>query len=450
MFGGTRGMVIKSLWGVLIAAVAVFSADRTLFFLSPYAKNWFDSPPVIVENLNRNSAQSMIADTLSWYHYSWDENSLPDSILVYSGRDSLFSEPVGFGGFPASSSMQIPIKMLFEVSFRGQGSIFYVPEESKWPDENSEFGFYVWDVRSETGYLASSKAFTLYFLVPDYKDWIEEIPVIVDAKDASARWKMTADGENPGWFRFQWNAGEYQPKGFYIYRESDSLLTSPIGRNGYALGRTALIAFEQNGADSLFLVTDLNYNCSEHHEEGIVYQTDIRKNCPLKKHCLEENFEPRCYTFNAEIFPTYYSFYSTDSVLVREEQLLEITGLCVLGEINWGCKPQIVVHGKSCDLPSGNYFIYFRDAVSDSAFYLPYVLEASAIPKSFLPNGIRVYAENSFVWIHSDVRKNFAVVNSLGQIVQRGSVWGDLKIKLPSSGSFWVKVESELFRVQIK
>ena len=50
MFGGTRGMVIKSLWGVLIAAVAVFSADRTLFFLSPYAKNWFDSPPVIVEN----------------------------------------------------------------------------------------------------------------------------------------------------------------------------------------------------------------------------------------------------------------------------------------------------------------------------------------------------------------------------------------------------------------
>ena len=60
MFGGTRGMVIKSLWGVLIAAVAVFSADRTLFFLSPYAKNWFDSPPVIVENLNRNSAQSMI------------------------------------------------------------------------------------------------------------------------------------------------------------------------------------------------------------------------------------------------------------------------------------------------------------------------------------------------------------------------------------------------------
>ena len=283
MFGGTRGMVIKSLWGVLIAAVAVFSADRTFFFLSPYTKNWFDSTPVIVENSNRSSAWSMTADTLGWYRYSWDENSLPDSILVYSGRDSLFSEPVGFGGFPASSSMQIPIKMLFEVSFRGQGSIFYVPEDSKWPDENSEFGFYVWDVRSETGYLASSKAFTLYFLVPDYKDWIEEIPVIVDAKDASARWKMTADGENPGWFRFQWNAGEYQPKGFYIYRESDSLSTSPIGRNGYALGRTALIAFEQNGADSLFLVTDLNYNCSEHHEEGIVYQTDIRKNCPLKK-----------------------------------------------------------------------------------------------------------------------------------------------------------------------
>ena len=43
MFGGTRGMVIKSLWGVLIAAVAVFSADRTFFFLSPYTKNWFNS-----------------------------------------------------------------------------------------------------------------------------------------------------------------------------------------------------------------------------------------------------------------------------------------------------------------------------------------------------------------------------------------------------------------------
>ncbi|WP_308603334.1 hypothetical protein [uncultured Fibrobacter sp.] len=84
-------MVIKSLWGVLIAAVSVFSADRTLFFLSPYIKNWFHSTPVIVENSNRSSARSMTADTLGWYRYSWDENSLPDSILVYSGRDSLFS-----------------------------------------------------------------------------------------------------------------------------------------------------------------------------------------------------------------------------------------------------------------------------------------------------------------------------------------------------------------------
>ncbi len=444
--------MLKIFVGSFLFLSFAFSAEKTLFFLPPYTKSWFNSTPVVVENSDRSSTRAMTADTLGWFRFSWDENALPDSVLVYSGRDSLFLKPVGFGGFPVSTVRQIPLKMLFDAAYPEQGSVFYVPEESQRPGEDVDFGFYARDIRLETGCFATSKAFTLYFLVPDYKDWIEETPVIVDAKEASVRWKMTADGENPGWFRFQWNDGEYRPEGLYIYRESDSLSTSPIGKNGYALGETDLIPFGLENADSLFLVPDLNYDCrgegdALYGSPEIVHLRDIRKTCPLQKLSLSDDFSPGCHEGFKR--PYSYSVYSDDSALVKEASPL--TGLqgCISGTFLNGCLAKISIDKKICGLEPGRYFAKIRDEALDSSFAVHWTVETTPIPAKGFRNASFVRVENSLVRIHSASRERFAVFNSLGQIVFKGIVRGETLVAVPAAGNYLVKIGAETFRVQV-
>lgn len=130
--------------------------------------------------------------------------------------------------------------------------------------------------------------------MPDFKDWIDATPVIVDAKNSRDRWEVIPDdSSNPGWFRFLWNKDAYWPENFYFYRKTDSLFTSPIGKNGYALGRTELLLFGLEASDSLLLVPNLSYFCWSKGEEiygdpEIVYLTDIRKIVHCKNFVLKK------------------------------------------------------------------------------------------------------------------------------------------------------------------
>ena len=153
---------------ILLFVSIAFSAEKTFFFLPPDTKSWFDSSPIIVENGDRQSFKEMLADTLHWFRYSWDEDSLPDSILIYRDSDSLFSEPIGTQGFPSEMVVQIPLKSLFEDS--REGVISFIPEEEMRPDEDA-YGFYTSDIRLRS-YLGSFKSdLTVFVLVPDYKEW---------------------------------------------------------------------------------------------------------------------------------------------------------------------------------------------------------------------------------------------------------------------------------------
>lgn len=139
---------------ILLFVSIAFSAEKTFFFLPPDTKSWFDSSPIIVENGDKQSFKEMLADTLHWFRYSWDEDSLPDSILIYRDSDSLFSEPIGAQGFPSEIAVQIPLKSLFEDS--REGVISFIPEEEMRPDEDA-YGFYTSDIRLRS-YLGSFKS----------------------------------------------------------------------------------------------------------------------------------------------------------------------------------------------------------------------------------------------------------------------------------------------------
>lgn len=101
--------------GLLVLASFAVPSEKTLFVLPPYTEPWFRSTPVVVENENKTLSLAMSADTLGWFRYTWDGDSLPDSVFIYKDSDSLFLEPVGFGGFPAETLRAIPVKILFNV-----------------------------------------------------------------------------------------------------------------------------------------------------------------------------------------------------------------------------------------------------------------------------------------------------------------------------------------------
>lgn len=438
---------------ILLFVSIVFSAEKTFFFLPPDTKSWFDSSPIIVENGDRQSFKEMLADTLHWFRYSWDEDSLPDSILIYRDSDSLFSEPIGAQGFPSEIAVQIPLKSLFEDS--REGVISFIPEEEMRPDEDA-YGFYTSDIRLRS-YLGSFKSdLTVFVLVPDYKDWIEEIPVLVDVKDSRDAWELVPDDSAfAGWFRFHFSKEEYRPAWFYLYKKSDTLRKAPIGKNGYALGETPLWPLGGRGEeDSIFIVPDLNYDCLPEGEflagQGIVYENDARQVCTLQYNCLKPDFNPGCSHINFSPSPVYYSIFSADSELVKPDEPLLSQKSCVWGIFVPGCNEKIFMENEYCQLDAGNYLVKIHVENLDSAFFVPYTVASTALPFPDFRNKVDVIAENSFVWISSAASERYFVLNALGQVLARGKVLGSVKVEIPTAGNYWVRVGSETHFVRIR
>ena len=443
--------------GILLFSSVVFSSPKTFFFLPPYTETWFNSTPVVVENGDKTRPLAMSADTLGWVRYTWDGDSLPDSVSVYKDSDSLFLEPIGFFGYPAETIRGIPMKTLFCDVFSYRDSLFFIPEKSfRIGEQDLNEGFYTEDVRKDQGFFLREEDFTLFVLVPDYPDWIDETPVIVDAKDSGDFWEMEPENsEFSGWFRYTWAKGGYLPEEFWIYKKSDATRNSPIGANGFALGRTDLVPFELEDVDSLFLVPDLNYRCYSKGDEiygdpGIVYLKDIRKNCPLKKLCLEKDFEPACHDIDFNSYPVYYSIYSEDSVLVKDEKLLLPGYDCVFGGSNPGCANRFFFESSLCQLEAGDYLVKIRDEVSDSAFFMPYTIETSKIFAGAPSRNVQIRVEGATVFLDVVSPTDFTVFSALGAVVLRGRVEKNAALEIPQKGNFLLRTDTKTFRVQIK
>ena len=170
----------------------------------------------------------------------------------------------------------------------------------------------------------------------------------------------------------------------------------------------------------------------------------------MKKLCLEKDFVPACHQIDFNRYPVYYSIYSSDSVLVKEENALRPQYDCVYGGFNPGCANRIFVENGFCQLASGDYLVKIRDEASDSSFFLPYSVATSVLFSERIRQNIDIRIENSLVRIRSASSVDFAVFNSLGQTVSRGNVLNNAQVRLPASGNYLLKVGTETLRIQIK
>lgn len=275
--------------------------DVTFFFLKPYEKSRVESNAVIVENRD-GIVRKMTADAANpgWERFSWDADSLPDSVLIYRETDTEFVNPIGYFGYRANSLYSFPMKFLPNPTYFVSDTAFLIMEDRLSDGIFSEDvrRYYYFDWLRENGQ-------TLFVLIPDYPEWIDEVPQIVDADFPENSWEMSPDAEYPGWFLYKWEGGEYVPLSFLLYRASDSLRENPIGRNGFAYGETEVVPETLLG-DSTFFYPDLNYNCeipnSVKHCAGSCWYSgrtrpyDVRSQCPMRYDSRQDSFEPRYFT----------------------------------------------------------------------------------------------------------------------------------------------------------
>lgn len=454
-------------------AIAFLQAESfTFYLLVPGYKEWLESPPVI-KNLANDELVSMEEDAdgyHGWFHYTWEKNVIPDSVLIYSHIDTLFLDPIGMNGFCSKNVSPLMMKMLSEIA--GSKSIFFIAnsEYAEMTAEVDEGGFAYFDVRPDVHY-AKEMSFTyyskkLFALVPDYKEWIQETPVVVDAENSSKFWEMLPDEEFNGWFSYSWSHCSESPKSIYLYKKTDSLGISPIGANGFAYGETELVPLDLQGSESVYFYPDLNYDCSisEYEcycggvscycgvQEPATWKNyDVRSVCQLEKNCLKDDFEPYYYS-NKKVFALLYRIYSSKGeLLVPEKEMTSDSNDVAIYE-----KGSFTINGKS--LPNGDYILKYRQLsygreMAERVVYFSVnngavVMDLLKERKNIALFGVKNIGKT--IQISSTKLQSYTVLNAMGQVLARGKVNGTANVMVPNSGMYFVKVGSEIHRLNVR
>lgn len=458
---------------LILCVVALLQAESLTFYLFvPEYKEWIESSPVIKDLANGKivSMEKDVDGYSGWFHYTWEKDLIPDSVLIYSHIDTLFLDPIGMNGFCSKNVSPLMMKMLSEIA--GSKSIFFIAnsEYAEMTAEVDEGGFAYFDVRQDVHY-AKETSFTyyskkLFALVPDYKEWIQETPVVVDAENSSKFWEMLPDEEFNGWFSYSWNHCSESPKSIYLYKKTDSLGISPIGANGFAYGETELIPLDLRESQSVYFYPDLNYDCSISEYEcycggancycGIQEPAtwknyDVRSVCQLEKNCLKDDFEPYYYS-NKKAFALLYRVYSSKGeLLVSEKEMTSDSNEVAIYE-----KGSFTINGKS--LPNGDYVLKYRQLsygreMSERVVYFSVnngtvVMDLLKVRKNIALLGVKNIGKT--IQISSAKLQPYAVLNAMGQIVARGKVNGTTSVTVPSLGMYLVKVGSEIRRLIVR
>ena len=383
---------MKKLTLLLLCAIAILHAESfTFYLLVPEYKEWLETPP-IVKNLTNGNVASMDRDATEyygWYHYTWEKNSVPDSVFFFSYRDSSFLDPIGSNGFCDKNKNAFPMKTFSDL----MDTVYFVADLFwKGVDHDvDEYGYATSDVRKKIHYSKDDSveyySKNLYVLVPDYKEWIDEIPVLVDATDSLKNWEMKPDGLNKGWFSYSWNYCSISPDSLYLYKKSDLMRMAPIGEKGFAYGETELIPLKFKDNMNVYFYPDLRYDCvipsiecfCENQDEECYCDSyenvrwksyDVRSVCQLRYDCLKDDFEP-----------------------------------------------------------------YYHDKVTVSARNVPKILTRSV---------------GSLIQISSSKILPYVILNAMGQVIARGKVNGTTNVEVPNLGMYLVKVGSEVHRINVR
>lgn len=432
--------------------------QKSIFVQVPPMRNWIADAPVIIDNEDGIARQMQDAGGNGWYSYSWSIENIPDEFFIYSAIDKLFQHPIGVRSYD-SDGEQVPImfKSLVE-SFPENDSFWYILDSACWNDKN-DGGLYTIDMRGRevcygNDYLADGST-VLYVLVPDYKEWIDETPVVVDSANHDYRKVMFPDKDSyAGWFYYKWEDDEWVPENLLIYAQSDSLLERPIGLNGFAYGETVLQSLSL-GWRTLYFYPDMNYECEPQccgeREIKRISRYDIRNYCSLQWHCLKDDFKPSYY-FYFEPSAVVFSVYDrNDSLVVPEHQSVDSTEIVYTDG-------KTVVLGNKIPLADGDYVLkysfYRYGTVVDGRFKFA-VKNGERVDQSGVYATRNISQSNVLVsgrnlLISDKNHDEYAVFNPMGTIIARGMTEGTVSIPLFASGLYLVRIGGEIRRIFVK
>ena len=457
---------MKKIIQFVIFLVAFLQAETFTFYLFvPEYKEWIEAPPAI-KNLENGDSVSMSADEyVGWYYYSWNKNEVPDSVLIYSRRDSSYLDPISLDGYCSKTVSPLRMKLLSDAI--NQNAIFFVADSSSREIVNSEDGFSYFDIRKELHY-AQKDSFdyyvkTLFVLVPDYKEWINEIPVAIDAYDFSRAWEMLPDDRYDGWFFHSWKYCSETPDSIYLVKKMDNERKSLVGINGYAYGETELVALNLEMGREIYFYPDLNYDCEipgkdcfcekegecfcNIQERSTWQYYDVRSECQLRYDCLKDDFEPTYYD-NVNKLAFMYTVSSVEGTLIQAEKKMTSDA----NDVVYFDKQSIHVNTKQ--LVDGSYIVEFWPIANGSARkrILRFSVKNGVASKgpSFVKRpyiGIQTFG--SSIQISSSISQPYVIFSSMGQTITRGSVKGTINVKMPSAGIYLVKVGAEMLRIKV-
>ena len=418
-----------------------FSAQKTFFVQVPPMRYWTAGNPVLVEYGDGIAHQMQNAGGYGWFSYTWEDVEPSDDVYIYSAKDSLLESPLGLNYYKGKKGQtHIPVSILMETF--GLDSIFYIPDDDCWLDDDIDNGIYLSDVRSMSLCNASfdrldteSVEMNVYVVFPTYDKWDDEIPVIVDAEDFDYRREMTSVDSKK--FLFSWTDEELFPEHIYIFLKSDSLMEHPIGFSGLDYPTGLLGDYIKKDVEETSLSLEKCFLNS-----GLrMYETNPNRviaNC------------------NIVIAPIalFYSVYTEDdSLVVPEHRSMDST------EIAYFDGAQGIRINKEIPLGDGNYvlkYVFYGKAEKPLDGKLEFtVKDGEYVSRSVVMTGnpisqIRVRALGKNLFISGAKNESYSVFNSMGQVIARGLSVGSVTVPLPAPGMYLVKIGNEMHRVSTR
>ena len=431
---------------LLLMLTSLAIAEQVTFFVQvPTSRNWLNETPVLVENGDGIAHRMENVGENGWFGYTWEKNSLPDAIFVYSSKDSARSYPIG-SNFTDKGNEQDAIDIQLIVEIFGSDSIYYIADDYCWPENEGSGGFYFTDVRNESSCskedyeLASPKSdLTIIVIPPAYGNLNNETPILVDSPNRSYKRKMSLSAEDDlRRFYYRWKVDEWVPESFLFYMESDSSLIRPIGSTGLARHLNSGLAggyFSENKNATAISIEECVRN-------------DLAANWPE----LNPDYSPTCY-FYIDPVALFYSVYSEDSSLVvAERRSLDTT------EIAYYDVDRQSVNLRGDSLDDGKYFVKMRlydyELYQElkGSFTVEHGKITSAVPVSRKGDRSRleIRALGRDLLMTSERETPYLVFNSIGQVVSRGVVRGSVKVKLPVRGLYILKIGNETRRIYVR
>ncbi len=420
-----------------------FSAQKTFFVQVPPMRYWTAGNPVLVEYGDGIAHQMQNAGGYGWFSYTWEDVEPSDDVYIYSAKDSLLERPLGLNYYKGKKvQTHIPVSILMETF--GLDSIFYIPDDDCWLDDDIDNGIYLSDVRSMSLCNASfdrldteSIEMNIYVIFPNYGEWDGEIPIVVDAEDFDYRREMTSVGSNK--FFYSWTDEEIFPEKLYIFLKSDSLMEHPIGFKSYSDGYHSGLTGDYIGTDDV--------------ESSFSLQDCFLNDLSAYSSNLDSNHRAVCEISVAPTALIYSVYAENDSLVVPEHRSKDSTEIVFLDG------RQSIVTNKDVFLEDGNYLLKYvfydynqkplegqiKLTVKDGKNV---TLSVTSARNSI--SQIRVFASGKNLFISSTKNEPYAIFNSMGQMVARGFSSGSVVVLLTAPGAYLVKVGDEMHRISVR